>query len=152
MDDKMLELTGALIGVVRATDGNIRSIQRVKEILTEGLFVLSGCVEEDLEKMIEKLHDAKAKLVPGCMVCGAPCGRTDDYDMKKLAEESEEIRGIKLKVEEALKTSVRRLYNEQGNAECDPDKLMIWCRALFAIGESWDVSEFEKCITNVLQS
>ena len=59
MDDKILELTGALIGLVRATDGNMKSIERVKEILTEGLFAMSGCMETLDETALKQMIDKR---------------------------------------------------------------------------------------------
>ena len=147
MDDKILELTGALIGLVRATDGKMKSIERVKEILTEGLFAVSGCMETldetALNQVIERVHEGKAELVPGCIVCGAPCGRTDDYDMKKLQTDAEDIQKLKLKIKDALLISVKEVYIEGKDEPVDSAKLLNWSRALFSIGESWGLGELE---------
>lgn len=151
MDEKMSELAGALIGLVRATDGNMKSIEQVKEILIEGLFAMSGCLEEvELETVIEDLHAGKAELVPGCMVCGAPCGRTDDYDIHKMYEDPEEIRLFKKRILHALKEDVRSLYVEKGKDDSDPEKLMNWSRALFAIGERWGSGELKTVLDQLL--
>ena len=78
------ELTGALIGLARATESN-PATQNTYQTIIEGLFTTITNVSFDdaaIIRQIEKTNAAKVELVPGCGSCGAPCGKTEDYDMQ----------------------------------------------------------------------
>lgn len=80
-------LVGALIGLVRATDGAVHVTDDTYNIIIEGLHISDislGYADTDTEEMIEKAHADKQSIVPDCSVCGAPCGRTADYDWESV--------------------------------------------------------------------
>ena len=62
------ELTGALIGLARATESN-PATQNTYQTIIEGLFTTITNVSFDddaIIRQIEKTHAAKKELVPGC--------------------------------------------------------------------------------------
>ena len=74
------QLTGALIGLARTTDGN-QPTARTWHLMMEGLFTTVTNVnfnEATLREQIRLVHKEKARLAPGCLGCGDPCGRTED--------------------------------------------------------------------------
>ena len=91
------ELTGALIGLAKAC-GNNPKTENTTKILVKGLFTTITNVnfnDETLKEMIEEVHAEKNRIVPNCGCCVSPCGNTDDYDMKNLWEDNEDIRSLK---------------------------------------------------------
>ena len=92
------QLTGALIGLARATDGNTQPTEDTYKLLVKGLFTTITNVnfnEVTIQALIDEVHAEKEKLVPNCSDCGAPCGRNDDYEMSKVWDADEDIRSLK---------------------------------------------------------
>ena len=46
-----------------------------------------GISDADMKAMIARVHADKHTIVPECSVCGAPCGRTADYDWESVYRE-----------------------------------------------------------------
>ena len=92
-------LTGALIGLARATDGNEHLISRSStDVIVESLFVTLTNVNFDnaaLEKLLNRIAEEKQKMVPDCFSCASPCGKNNDYDMTKLWNAEDDIRSLK---------------------------------------------------------
>lgn len=92
------KLTGALIGLARATEGDTVPTEHIYRTLMEGLFATVTNVSFDdvaIIRQIEKTHQEKSVLVPMCGSCGSPCGRNGDYDMSLLGNADEDIRSLK---------------------------------------------------------
>ena len=73
------ELTGALIGLARAANGNASTAS--DDLIIEGLFATVTNVNFNnttIWELINRVHAEKNRLVPGCSGCGTSCGRTDD--------------------------------------------------------------------------
>ena len=122
-------LTGALIGLARATDGNTQSTENTYKLLIKGLFTTITNVnfnEATIKALIEEVHSEKEKLVPGCSDCETPCVRNDDYDMSKVWDADEDIRSLKSLI----------LFG-------------IFAKALFAIGEDWGMNELLPIVLEV---
>ena len=80
------QLTGALIGLARTTDGN-QPTEDTWRLLAEGLFTTVTNVnfnEETIQEMIDRVHAEKERLAPGCVLCADPCGRNGDYEMRSF--------------------------------------------------------------------
>lgn len=93
------QLTGALIGLVRATEGNQHKVSDTTDrLVIKGLFTTLTNVnfnDDVLETMIEEVRREKVHLVPDCGNCGFPCGRNEEYDMEQLWKADEDIRSLK---------------------------------------------------------
>ena len=93
------KLTGAIIGLARATEGNEHMVtDSTAAVIVEGLFATLTNVNfdsTDLLGLIGKVEIEKKKLVPDCFHCASPCGRTNDYDLSKLWNADEDIRSLK---------------------------------------------------------
>lgn len=91
MTDRVL---GALIGLARATDGSEHLINADATGLIINAFRSEGTEAELLRRIAEE----KAKMVPNCLTCANPCGRTSDYDVSRLQLEPPEIRAEKERI------------------------------------------------------
>ena len=153
-------LVGALIGLVRATDGAVHVTDDTYNIIIEGLHtsdISLGCSDADIEKMIAKAHADKQAIVPDCSVCGAPCGRTADYDWESVYRENERnhiesaddeaeshnvnVSGSRIRVLSRLQQVAHRVVS--GELKADDELNFNVCRAVFALGENWSLNELE---------
>lgn len=149
-------LVGALIGLVRATDGMVHVTDDTNNIIIEGLHMSDidlGISDADLEAMIAMAHTDKQTIVPDCSICGAPCGRTADYDLKNVYRESRakaakmngniaecsDIAEKRIGILARLQKIAHRLVSGELNA--DDEINFVVCRALFAMGEDWSADE-----------
>lgn len=96
------KLTGALIGIVRASRGNEHLPRgKINSLIIESLFASLTNVNfdnESLGSLLERAKAAKLSMVPDCFTCASSCGRTDDYDMQELWNAQEDIRSCKFLV------------------------------------------------------
>lgn len=144
------DLAGALIGLVRATDGMVNMTENTFNIILDGLRMLGtdeGSDSDEIQSMIDRVHIDKHTLVPDCSVCGSPCGRTEDYDWKsvrKRAESGSELDVYKLKVLDILQRLSDSIKIDELKAD-DAMRLLI-CRAVFSLGEQWSGIEMETLI------
>lgn len=97
MEDKLL---GALVGLARATDADEHLTTPTATALI--LRALNGS-DAETEALLARAGEEKQKIVPNCATCAAPCGRTADYDMKKLHSALPPVREAKLRILQALK-------------------------------------------------
>ncbi len=90
-------LTGELIGLARAAEGNAPT-KSTHKIVVDGLFTTVTNVnfnEETLRRQIETVQAEKARLAPKCVDCATACGRNDGYDVKQIWEGDEDVRSLK---------------------------------------------------------
>ena len=121
-------LIGALIGLARATDGNTVRTEETGRLMRAGLAALRKNAHQTL---VEKIHAEKRILAPDCATCGAPCGKTADYDIKQWKNEAEPVQEQKWLL---LKRLVEVAVACSDSAEVD----YFLTKALFALGESWE--------------
>lgn len=85
---KNVQLLGALVGLARATEGNVnRPTEETDRVFIKGMLMCCPGRDESLPKIqnqIEALHKEKWKLIPRCLGCASPCGRNNDFDFKEL--------------------------------------------------------------------
>ena len=126
-------LTGALIGLSRATYGDTKPDGETWRLLAEGLSALAGDrTEEERKVLTERVREEKKRLVPRCSVCASPCGRNADYDMALLESAPAEVRELKA----AILTAAQILAAKPGSGGEERGRFLA--KALFAVGEGWD--------------
>lgn len=131
------ELTGALIGLARAAEGNMDLSQDTYQTILEGLFTTVTNVSFDndaITAMINKIHAEKQKLVPDCCTCAAPCGRTDDYDMRQIWDADEDIRSLKALILFGIRGMAAYAYHASVLGYRDDEVNRFFCEALFKLG------------------
>ncbi len=137
------ELTGALIGLARATEGTTVPTESIYRTIIEGLFTTITNVSFDndaITDMIQKVYKEKNKLVPDCAVCASPCGRNNDYDMDLLWNDNENIRSLKSLILFGIRGMAAYAYHAMVLGYTDREVNDFLCEALFKIGyeESMD--------------
>ena len=133
-------LTGALIGLARATDGDTHPTENTYKLLIKGLFTTITNVnfnEQTLNALIDEVHEEKERLVPSCSGCGAPCGRNDDYDMAKVWTAEEDIRSLKSLILFGIRGVAAYAYHAGVLGYTSEEVNEFLAKALFAIGEDW---------------
>lgn len=131
------ELTGALIGIARAVDGNEHLISAsTDQIVQEGLSALLHDPDGGLlAVLIQRVKEEKRRLVPHCFECAAPCGKNNDYDMRRLEEADEEVRSLKLLLLSGIQWMAVYARHAAALGRTDPEVDRFFYQALFAIGE-----------------
>jgi len=131
------ELTGALIGLARATEGTTVPTESTYRTIIEGLFTTITNVSFDndaITDMIQKVYKEKNKLVPDCAVCASPCGRNNDYDMDLLWNDNENIRSLKSLILFGIRGMAAYAYHAMVLGYTDKEVNDFLCEALFKIG------------------
>ncbi len=130
-------LTGALIGIARAVDGNEHLIsESTDRIVLEGLSATLtnfGC--DSLSALIQRAADEKKRLIPHCFECASPCGKNNDYDMNRLWTASEDVRSLKMLLLFGIRGMAVYTCHAAAQGHVDQDVTRFFYQALFAIGE-----------------
>ena len=146
------ELTGALVGLARATDNAPDVNGDTWRLMIEGLFTTVTNVnfnEETIRALIDRVHGEKARLVPDCAVCASACGRTDDYDMEKLWGAQEDIRSLKSLILFGVRGMAAYAHHAMVLGYTDEEVNRFLAKALFAVGEDWGMDELLPIVMEV---
>lgn len=134
------ELTGALIGLVRATFSNPKTADTDSVILSglSATVTRANFNREMLEELVSRTKREKDLVAPGCVTCEARCGNTDDYDMSRLWNcADEEVKGYKTLILLSLRAMSPIAYQALLLGKKDEAVIDYICRALFAVSEDW---------------
>ena len=147
------QLTGALIGLARATDGNEHMLSdTTAAAVVEGLFATLTNVNFDndaLRALLARVEEEKRKLVPECFRCSS-CGRTENYDMAKLWNADEDIRSLKSLILFGIRGVAAYAYHAAVLGYRDEAIHKFLYKALFAIGtEDWGMEELLPIVMEV---
>lgn len=127
-------LTGALIGLARAVNGNGHLITDATDAIV--LAALAASPQADPAPLLARVTAEKHRLAPDCATCAAPCGRTADCDMAQLWNGDADPRALK----SLLLLSLRAMA---ASGRADRAMLDFFYRALFILGESWPVAQLQ---------
>ena len=136
------ELTGALIGLARATDGDTPVNADTWRLMIEGLFTTVTNVsfnEKTIRELINRVHAEKERLAPKGSGCGSRCGRNDDYDMNLLWNAQEDIRSLKSLILFGVRGMSAYAHHAMVLGYTDEEVNRFFAKALFAVGEDWDM-------------
>ena len=131
------ELTGALIGLARSIRGDIQPDENTYQLIIEGLFATVTNVNFDDQaicKMTEAVRKEKERLIPQCSSCGSPCGQNEEYDMKELWTEEENVRSLKSLILFGIRGMAAYAYHALVLGYKDEEVNEFFCEALFRIG------------------
>ena len=148
------ELTGALIGLARATEGNEQLVtEEMNQLVLEGLFTTITNVnfnEEILKLLINKIEDTKKKLVPNCFTCSDSCGRNNNFDMNTLWTTDEDIRSLKSLILFGIRGMAAYAYHASVLGYTDETISKFFYKALFAIGmKDWGMDKLLPIVLEV---
>ena len=146
------QLTGALVGLARATDGNTLPSENTYKLLIKGLFTTITNVnfnELTLKALIDEVHAEKESLVPNCNSCDASCGRNDDYDMNLVWDADEDIRSLKSLILFGIRGMAAYAYHAGVLGYYDERVNKFIAKALFAIGQDWGMDQLLPIVLEV---
>ena len=146
------ELTGALIGLARATDNAPGVNEGTWRLMIEGLFTTVTNVnfnEKTLRDLIDRVHGEKARLVPNCSGCASACGRTNDYDMENVWNAQEDIRSLKSLILFGGRGMAAYAHHAMVLGYTDEEVNRFFAKALFAVGEDLDMDKLLPIVMEV---
>ena len=146
------ELTGALIGLARATDGDAPVNADTWWLMIEGLFTTVTNVsfnEKTIRELINRVHAEKERLAPKGSGCGSRCGRNDDYDMNLLWNAQEDIRSLKSLILFGVRGMSAYAHHAMVLGYTDEEVNRFFAKALFAVGEDWGMDELLPIVMEV---
>ena len=146
------ELTGALIGLARATDGDTLPDETTGKLVIEALFTTMTNVsfdEDSIRRCIQRVRQEKARLVPECSRCSSPCGRNDEYNMANLWQAQEDIRSLKSLILFGIRGIAAYAYHAMVLGYVDEEIYRFLYRALFAVGEDRGMEELLPLVMEV---
>ncbi|MDY3014379.1 MAG: hydroxylamine reductase [Evtepia sp.] len=146
------ELTRALIGLARSTDGDTQTTSDTWRLLIEGLFTTVTNVnfnEKTIREMIARVHAEKERLVPNCSGFASRCGRNDDYDMMLLWNAGEDIRSLKSLILFGVRGMAAYAHHAMVLGYTDEEVNRFFAKALFAVGEDWGMDELLPIVMEV---
>ena len=146
------ELTGALIGLARATNNAPEANEGTWQLMIEGLFTTVTNVnfnEATLRGLIGRVHTEKVRLVPDCAVCTSPCGRSNDYDMAQLWNAQEDVRSLKSLILFGVRGMAAYAHHAMVLGYADEEVNRFFAKALFAVGEDWGIDELLPIVMEV---
>ncbi|MBR2130950.1 MAG: hydroxylamine reductase [Oscillospiraceae bacterium] len=147
-------LTGALIGLARATENNDHLLtDSTAAVVVESLFSTLTNVNFDDERfyrLLDWVEVEKRKLVPNCYDCTSQCGRNNEYDMNKLWNADEDIRSLKSLILFGIRGVAAYAYHAAVLGYQDESIHRFLYKALFAIGmDDWSMDELLPIVLEV---
>ena len=148
------ELTGALIGLARAAEGNEHLVnEEMNQLILEGLFTTVTNVnfnDETLKILIYKIENAKKKLVPNCFTCSGSCGKNDNFDMNTLWTTDEDVRSLKSLILFGIRGMAAYAYHASVLGYTDETISKFFYKALLAVGmKDWGMDELLPIVLEV---
>ena len=136
------KLTGALIGLARATENNEHLVvDSTNQLFLEGLFATLTNVNFDPEtfyRMLDWCEVEKRRLVGNCYTCTSPCGRNEDYDLENLWNADEDSRSLRSLILFGIRGVAAYAYHAWMLGYKDDSIYKFMHKALFAVGrDDW---------------
>ncbi len=146
-------LTGALIGIARASSGNTHLITPdITALIVESLFATLTNVNFDndsLNALLDRAREAKQSMVPDCLSCVNSCGRTDDYDLSNLWNAEEDIRSLKSLILFGIRGVAAYAYHAAILGYHSKEVEDFLYRALYVIGEDMTMEQLLPVVLEV---
>lgn len=147
------KLTGALVGLARAAEGNGDIVTKdTDRLIIEGLFATITNVnfnDETISALIDRVHAEKDRLVPSCLSCASVCGRNEDYDMRSIWDGDEDIRSLKSLILFGIRGVAAYAYHASVLGYTDEEVNKFFYKALFTIGTDWGMDELLPVVLEV---
>lgn len=146
------KLTGALIGLARAADGNPYLQQSTYETIIEGLFTTVTNVNFDnavISSFIDRINLEKEALLLRCGDCKNLCARNDEYDMEKLWSDDEDVRSLKSLILFGIRGMAAYAHHAMILGYTDDELNKFFCKALFTIGEDLGIEDLLPVVLEV---
>lgn len=145
LDSLRDQMTGALIGLARALEGQEIS-SSAKHAIAQGLaFALPGSMGDpvQLDELILMIREEKKKAAPDCAACKSPCGRTSDYRMEELWEQDGGLREKKFLLLTALCSVGSAAFRMMLVKTPDEEVFRFLCDGLFLLGYAFEENQLD---------
>ena len=138
------KLLAALIALARATEGNEHLLtESSDQALAEGVLALA---EGDPLFAIQQVEAERARIVPDCFRCAAPCEKNILYDVQNLLTNPDGVLGKKAELLFALQT----LAKTKPEATLAGEYRFLFCQALFSLGrDDWEEAFYQAILSDV---
>nr|WP_040427883.1 hydroxylamine reductase [Acetivibrio cellulolyticus] len=147
------ELTGALIGLARSAAANNSKLGKTTHrVMIEGLFTTITNVNfnnETINEQIAAVKREKDALAGQCACCSSTCAKTDDYDMKDLWNDNEDIRSLKSLILFGLRGVAAYAYHAMVLGYTDEEVNDFFYKGLLAVGEDLDMNQLLPIVLKV---
>ncbi len=148
------KLTGALVGLARAAEGNEHLITAATDkVVLEGLFAAVTNVNFDNDRVLEltsRIEAEKKRLIPGCACCAASCGKNMNYDLNNVWDANEDIRSLKSLILFGIRGMAAYAYHAEVLGYTDEKVNRFFYKALYAIGrDDWGMDELLPIVMEV---
>lgn len=139
------QLTGALVGIARASSGNEHLLtDEISTLVMECLIAGDTRVDLDpnsLRLLLKRAEDAKRSMVPNCFACANPCGRTSDYDLAELQNDDADVRSFKLRILDGVRKISAAVFQPASQGYHIPEAENLLYTALFFLGENAEAED-----------
>lgn len=145
------QLTGALIGLARASRGKTPS-ESSRRAMIEGLFTTITNVSFDEERIREQIENVKKEknvLTAGSEDCSQPCTGNEDYDMDLLWNADEDIRSLKSLILFGLRGMAAYAFHAMVLGYSDEEVNAFFYEGLCAVGEEWTMEQLLPVVLKV---
>ena len=156
-DSHYREVLGAVVGLAK-TCGNNTSTDETVKLMCDTLREINNkenivddkmhCGKKTAEQMLERLHGEKYNISPGCAVCQARCGNTDDYDIALILDEEPVKRGIKEKLIRGV-TVMAEAAGRDSSLYADDEFRLVFTGALTVLSYDMSVKGLENGLEQV---
>ena len=148
------KLTGALIGLARAVEGDESlATEMIDKLVVEGLFTTITNVNfnnDTITALTGQIQAEKERLVPNCSECSSACGRSSNYDMKELWSANEDVRSLKSLILFGIRGMAAYAYHADVLGYRDAAVNKFFYKALWAIGmKDWGMEELLPIVMEV---
>ena len=145
------ELTGALVGLARVCSNNPRT-EATDKLILEGLFATITNVnfnDKVLRDLLNRINAEKNSIAPGCTVCDAPCGNTDNYSLKLMWDAPEDIRSLKSLILFGIRGMAAYAYHAMILGYTNRKVNNFFYKALYVLAEDWNMEELLPIVMEV---
>ena len=145
------QLTGALIGLARASRGKTPS-ESSRRAMIEGLFTTITNVSFDEERIREQIENVKKEknvLTAGSGDGSQPCTGNEDYDMDLLWNADEDIRSLKSLILFGLRGMAAYAFHAMVLGYSDEEVNAFFYEGLCAVGEEWTMEQLRPVVLKV---
>ena len=145
------QLTGALIGLARASRGKTPS-ESSRRAMIEGLFTTITNVSFDEERIREQIENVKKEknvLTAGSGDGSQPCTGNEDYDMDLLWNADEDIRSLKSLILFGLRGMAAYAFHAMVLGYSDEEVNAFFYEGLCAVGEEWTMEQLLPVVLKV---
>ena len=145
------ELTGALIGLAHAVKGG-KPTSNTHKAMIEGLFTTITNVNFNnitIKQQIDAINLEKSAIIPQCCGCGSKCSKNDNYDMKELWGDNEDIRSLKSLILFGLRGVAAYAYHAMVLGYIDESINNFFYKGLSAIEEGQNMEQLLPIVLEV---